>query len=58
MTLQELINALLFDEGCSEEEIVFIDETTTEDFIERSGNSSGVQDDSRADTLHKQLKNT
>ena len=35
MTLQELINALLFDEGCSEEEIVFIDETTEKDFNER-----------------------
>ena len=58
MTWQELINALLFDEGCSEEEIVFIDETTTEDFIERYGYPSGVQDDSRADSIRKQLKNT
>jgi len=35
VTWQELINALLFDEGCSEEEIVFIDATSEKDFNDR-----------------------
>ena len=35
MTWQELINTLLFDEGCSEEEIVFIDATSEKDFNDR-----------------------
>jgi hypothetical protein len=33
--ITKAIEILLFDEGCSEEEILFIDETTEKDFNER-----------------------
>ena len=56
--ITKAIEMILFDEGCSEEEISFIDSTSTEDFIKRYGYSSEVQDDSRADSIRKQLKNT